>query len=166
MIEFWKAIPGYEGIYEVSDLGRVKSLGNNESRKEKILKFSNNRKGYCKLNLFKHANSKTYQAHQLVAMAFLNHIPSKSKNVVDHINNIKTDNRLENLQIITQRENTSKDKKNKTSKYTGVYWCKNKNKWRSTIYISNKQIHLGYFKDEYKAHLAYEKALNEMTKGK
>ena len=98
--EIWKAIPGYEGIYEVSDLGRVKSLGNNKTRKEKILKFSNNRKGYYKLNLFKNANTKTYEIHQLVAMAFLNHIPSKSKKVIDHINNVKTDNRLENLQYL------------------------------------------------------------------
>jgi ribosomal protein L15E len=72
-------------------------------------------------------------------MAFLNHTPCGYKIVVDHIdNNIKTDNRLENLQLITQRENVSKDIKNTSSKYIGVCWHKKAKKWRSSIQINGK----------------------------
>jgi hypothetical protein len=99
-------------------------------------------------------------------MAFLNHKPDgTNKIVVDHINNIKTDNRLVNLQLISQRENTSKDKKNGTSQYTGVCWKKSKNKFEAQININNKYKYLGLFTDEYEAHLAYEKALKMYNEG-
>jgi hypothetical protein len=78
--------------------------------------------------------------------------------IIDHINNIQTDNRLENLQIITHRENISKSKIG-TSIYTGVCWNKRKNKWTASININYKRLHLGYFKNEYDAHLAYQNKL-------
>jgi hypothetical protein len=65
------------------------------------------------------------------------------------------------LQLITNRENSSKDKKNGTSQYTGVSWNKSRNKWRVYININNKNKYLGLFTDEYEAHLVYQKALNE-----
>ena len=165
MIEFWKSIPGYEGIYEVSDLGRVKSLGNNESRKEKILKPGLAGGGYYIVTLHKNGNGKTKLIHQLVAICFLNHIPCKHKKVVDHKNSNRIDNRLDNLQIITQRENVYKAQGNYSSQYKGVYWAKRICKWQSGIRINGKSKHLGYFIDEYDAHLAYQKALEEIKKG-
>lgn len=163
--EIWKAIPGYEGIYEVSDLGRVKSLGNNESRKEKILKPGIVCGGYYNVALNKNGSRKTKLIHQLVAMAFLNHIPCKHEKVVDHKNSNRIDNRLDNLQLITQRENASKDRKNGSSRYIGVTWNKKREKWQSQIIIKGKNIYLGSFDNEYDAHLTYQKILDDIKKG-
>jgi hypothetical protein len=164
MQEIFKDIPGYEKFYQVSNLGSVKSLGNNKKRKEKLLKAALNNKGYYTVSLSKDFKMKTIQVHQLVAMAFLNHKPHGHKIVVDHINNIKTDNRLENLQLISHRENASKDRKGYSSKYVGVHLCKIVNKWISRIYINGKTKHLGIFDNELLAKKAYQKALNELLK--
>ena len=171
--EIWKDIPGYEGLYQVSNLGNVKSLDREVIRKDgrvyffegKILKKNKGTKGYLCVNLYK-KSKKHFKIHKLVAMAFLNHTPCGYKIVVDHINNINTDNRVENLQLTSNRENASKDRNNTSSKYTGVSWSKSKNKWRSYITINNKLKHLGYFKDEELAKLAYIKELEILNKQK
>lgn len=164
MEEIWKAIPGYDG-YEVSNLGNVKSLSkqrvfgkNTYFTKEKILKPLSNGKGYYQVEIYK----KRIYIHQLVAISFLNHKKDGHKLVVDHINDIKTDNRLENLQIVTQRENNRKTQGNYSSQYKGVNWQKGINKWRAKITINNKQKHLGVFNSEYEAHLAYQNKLKEI----
>lgn len=173
MQEIWKDIPNYEGIYQVSNLGDIKSLsrtikhskGGDKVIKERFLKPTENKFGYLQIALFYKGNFKKYTMHQLVAMAFLSHTSDGThKLVVDHINGVRNDNKLENLQIITQRENTSKDRKNKTSKYTGVNWHKPANKWRAKITINGKHKHLGVFVNEYDAHVAYQKALDEIKK--
>ena len=155
-MEIFKKIPGFED-YEVSNKGRVKSL---KFGKERILKNSIDKKGYCSVYLSnKGEKIKTFQVHQLVAMAFLNHTPCGYKIVVDHIDNNPLNNNVENLQLITNRENCSKDKKNKTSKYTGVCWNKNLKKWHSRIRINGKKKHLGYFKNEKIASAVYLNAV-------
>ena len=136
----------------VSNFGNVKSLKFN---KEKILKKFLDKGNYYNVNL----NNKTITIHKLIAISFLNHKPCGHKIVVDHINNIRTDNRLENLQLITHRFNSSKDKKG-LSKYTGVYWHKKANKWCSEIYISGKKFYLGLFENELDAMIAYKNKLN------
>lgn len=100
--EVFKPIPGYEGSYEVSNLGNVKSI---KFDKQKLLKTYSNGAGYLQLTLRKNKKPKTYLIHQLVAMAFLGHNPCGHEFVVDHINNIKTDNRLVNLQVISNIHN-------------------------------------------------------------
>ena len=82
--------------------------------------------------------------------------------LVDINNNINTDNRIENLRLITQRKNSSKDKKNGTSEFTGVNWSKQAKKWASQIHINGKKKHLGYFTNEIDAHLAYQEALSRI----
>jgi hypothetical protein len=168
--EIWKDIPGYEGMYQVSDLGNVKSLPRQIKRKDgricffkgTFLKKVDNGDGYLVVNL----KSKTYFVSVLVAMAFLNHTPSKYKIIVDHINNIRNDNRLNNLQLITTRKNTSKDKIGKgSSKYTGVYWGKRAKKWCSTIVFNSKKIYLGSFETEEQASDFYKKAVLCIEKG-
>lgn len=160
-MDFWKDVVGYEGIYQISNLGRVKSF---QLGKERILKQNYNGKGYYIVKLCLSGFQKSKTVHQLVAESFLNHITKGRFVIVDHINNDKSDNRLENLQIITQRENTIKDfkqKKELTSKYIGVSWSKVSNKWQGSISINGKQKHLGYFKTEEQASIAYKNKLNK-----
>lgn len=159
MNEIWKDVIGYEGIYMVSNLGRVKSLKFN---KEKILKPAKNSNGYY-IILLCNNNIKARKVHQLVAESFLGHLPCAMNLVVDHINDIKTDNRIKNLQIVTQRFNLSKKKGNYTSNYKGVSWNKKSNKWVSQIYINKKHKNLGLYINEYDAHLAYQNALNNLS---
>ena len=155
MEEVWKSIKGYEGFYEVSNLGRVKSF---KGVNERILKtcISN---GYEKVNLSKDCKPKSFRIYILLAIAFLNHNPNGYSIIVDHIDNNKLNNNLENLQLITSRENSSKDRKGFTSKYTGVSWCKTGSKWRSSICINGVKKSLGSFINELEASNAYQTAL-------
>ena len=168
-VEIWRDIPEYEGLYQVSNLGRVKSLSRYINRpigsyytKERILKNRINSSGYYLIQLFKDGNMKNIFIHQLVAIAFLNHKPNGYKLVVDHINDNKLDNRVENLQIVTQRFNTRKTQGNNTSRYKGVSWVKSLNRWRAIIFINGKNKYLGVFKCELAASHAYQKALKEL----
>jgi hypothetical protein len=153
--EIWKTIEGF-GDYEVSNLGRVKSF---KFGKERILK-SRNRNGYLAVDLWKECKRTTKNIHQLVAIAFLNHKVCGMEKVVDHIDMNKTNNNLNNLQIVSFRENVSY--KRGKSEYTGVYWHKDNEKWYSRITINKKSKYLGSFDDENKAHLAYQKALKAL----
>ena len=169
--EIWRDIPGFEGHYQVSDFGNVRSLDKIVRRRDKttsfrkgiVLKLAPNSRGYLVCSLSTNGTHRVYYIHQLIAMAFLNHTPNRQVLVVDHINNIKTDNRLENLQLVTNRHNSSKDTKG-TSKYTGVSWHSRDKKWYANIEINRKKIHLGYFTDEAEAALAYQKALDSINK--
>ena len=153
----YKDIPGYEGLYQVSNFGTVMSF--KQYKEGKILKANKNSGGYLSVGLNKDGKKKTFNIHQLVAISFLNHKPDGTqKIVVDHIDNNYLNNRLDNLQLISQRENSSKDKKNCSSKFTGVHWNKKENKWQVRILIDGKRKHLGYFEDEQEAALAYKKA--------
>lgn len=101
-MEIWKDIDGYEGLYQVSNLGRVKSLPKN-GRASVIRKFSFDKDGYYKLFLWKDGVPKCKKVHRLVAEHF---IPNpENKPCTDHINTIKTDNRVENLRWCTTLEN-------------------------------------------------------------
>jgi len=158
-MEIWKDIKGYENKYQISNHGRVKSLKFNNTKKEKILKMPKKNGYYC-VSLWKNNKSKQYYVHILVAICFLNHNPCGYKKVIDHIDNNPLNNKTENLQIVSHRFNCSKDKKNKTSKYTGVSWCKTKGKYKSCIRINKKKITIGYFNSEYQAYLSYQEKLN------
>lgn len=113
MEEIWKDIKGYEGKYQVSNMGRVKSVerirkgksGSNVYVPEKLLKCKNDKDGYkeCALCSGTHKKQKSYRVHRLVAEAFLpnpNNYP-----IINHRNEIKSDNRVENLEWCTNRYN-------------------------------------------------------------
>ena len=161
--EIWKDIPGYEGIYMVSDRGRVRSLDRIDCRGHRL-------KGTMrKPHLYKHGylalglKGKTSTVHQLVAIAFLNHIPCGHRLVVDHIDGNKLNNNLNNLQVITNRQNLSR--KGGSSKYVGVSWNTSSKRWLAYINIGNgKNKYIGTFEDEVSASEAYQKALTEAEK--
>lgn len=110
MEEIWKDVKGFEGYYQVSNLGRIKSLsraivykdGSIKHRKERIMKAQVLR-GYCGVNLYKGGKYKLVLVHRLVADAFLPKAPGKTE--VDHINTVRSDNRVENLRWTTRKEN-------------------------------------------------------------
>lgn len=157
--EIWKDVKGYEGIYQVSNLGRVKSL---KFGKERILKGGIDGVGYLTVSLSKNGKVKTHKVHVLVAIAFLGHTPCGYKLVVDHKNFIRHDCRLENLEIITQRENANLKHIKSTSEYVGVSWDKGTKKWRADIHVNGKHKYLGLFTDELEASNAYQNALNNL----
>lgn len=111
MDEIWKPIPGYEGYYEVSNLGRVKSLGRyvfrdlyKYYRKERIRSPYVNQ-GYLSITLNKDKSEKTYAVHRLVALAF---IPNPdNKPAINHIDGNKQNNCVTNLEWVTSAENSS-----------------------------------------------------------
>ena len=153
--EIWKDIKGYNGFYQVSNLGRVKSLKWN---KVKILKQSINKQGYAYTSI----NKKTYKIHQLVAIYFLSHKPNGMSIVVHHKDNNKLNNKVENLQLISQRDNCYTHA-NTTSKYTGVCWHKKSKKWMAQITIKNFRYYLGCYVEEIDAYKAYLKKLNQFN---
>lgn len=166
--EEWKDVPSYEGKYQVSTYGNVKSLdrttlssnGKLIPIKGSDLKHNKCKAGYLNVYLYKNRKSrKFFGIHQLVAMAFLNHKPCGHKIIVDHEDENKQNNYLYNLRLTTNRINCSKSKKNKTSKFTGVHWDKERNKWVSQIFINGKTKNLGRFECELAAARAYQNEL-------
>ncbi len=166
-IEEWRNVRGYEGIYQVSNLGNIKSLNrvacDGRNLKGKIKSISTCSK-YKSVRLYKNSKGKTFTIHQLVAVAFLGHIPNKHTLQVDHIDNNPLNNRVDNLQIITSRLNSSKDRVG-TSKYTGVSWYKPNSKWVAHIRINGVLISLGYFNVEEEAAMYYDNALQAHLNG-
>lgn len=101
--EIWKDIPGYEGRYRVSSIGRVMSLDYKHTCGSKIMVQTIGTDGYPQLLLYKNGKPKCWQIHRLVAVAF---VPNpNNKRCIDHINGIKTDNRAINLRWCTYKEN-------------------------------------------------------------
>lgn len=167
--EVWKDVKGYEGYYEVSNLGIVRSLermvwngGFLRRVNNRILKRSH-RSGYEMVGLSKDGCQVTVAVHQLVAIAFLNHNRSGNELIIDHIDGNKTNNKLSNIHIVTSRENNSicfrKNAAMFSSKFTGVSFFKRDKNWESYITINRKRKYLGRFPSEQEASNAYQKAL-------
>ncbi|NQU54085.1 MAG: HNH endonuclease [Bacteroidetes bacterium] len=159
--EIWKDVPGYEGIYQVSSMGMVKSLNYKRTGSCRLLKQTMLGE-YLRVNLYKNGSLKTIHVHQLVAIVFKGHKPSGHKLVVNHKNFIKKDNRYKNLEIVSNRINSNRKHLISSSKYTGVNWNKSKNKWEAGIVVNGKKKYLGTFHDEMEASLAYEKEITKL----
>ena len=161
--EIFLEIKDYENLYYISNFGNTKSLlkirpcGKHKFvdriYEEKILKNFIDKRGYIYITLSKDGVSKRYLLHRLIAESFIenkNNLP-----YVNHINGIKNDNRIENLEWVSARENNCHNatlKNNKTSKYVGVNFDSATKKWRSQISLNGKKIHLGYFLNEEEAY--------------
>lgn len=107
-MEIWKDVIGYEGIYQVSNLGRIKRISKNhlcniKYQGEYYLKPLDNGKGYLRMKLSNNGSSKRVMLHRIIAEAFINN--PENKKVINHINGNKKDNRIENLEWCTQSYN-------------------------------------------------------------
>ena len=169
MKEVWKDIPGYEGLYQCSTLGRIKSLartvvrGNNTLPiKERILKPSPNERGYLTFKICKENSKKTAKVHRIVAITFLQ--TSLQDPIVNHIDSNILNNCVNNLEFITQRDNVAhgKLKTNKTSKYVGVSWDSVNNLWLCAATHNKKAKNLGRYKCQHEAHKVRESFLKSV----
>ena len=170
--EIWKDIEGYDGYYQISNLGRVKSLGRLMCRgyvfrmcKDTIRKITVKKDGYAEINLSIENKSTHFRVHRLVALTFINN--PKNKSEVNHINSNRLDNNVTNLEWTSKSENQchANINRKKTSIYVGVCYGKRGNKyyWESSIQINNKKIYLGIYNTEeeaYQARCEYEKNNN------
>lgn len=171
MEEIWEDIIGYEGLYKISNLGRIISISrfsfSGRLLKEKFRKLNLTKKNYYNIILVKDGNYKSYQLHRLLAINFIpnpNNYPC-----VNHIDGNSMNNSLDNLEWVTYRENNSHRfiTNPSKSKYTGVYWNKACMKWASGIMNEGKVIHLGTFNNEldaYNARVKYERDNNILNK--
>lgn len=113
MEEIWKDIKGYEGLYQVSDLGKVKSLerdyvaanGGKRHIEEHLLLQHPSKKGYLRVKLYKNGVGKTYQVHRLVAETFI--LNPYNKPQIDHIDGNNQSNIVSNLRFATNKENAN-----------------------------------------------------------
>jgi hypothetical protein len=164
MEENWKEVVGYEGLYEVSDLGRIKSL----DRVVSYIRNGKERKYLRKGKILRPYDIKRYKMVDLCDKAVSVHSTVISSFVglvvgldIDHINNKRDDNRLTNLQQITRRENCTKDAINKTG-FTGVQKVPS-GKFQACIKIKGKSTYLGLFLTPEEASEAYQSKLKELN---
>jgi len=162
MEEVWKDIPNYEGLYKISSYGNIKSLKrkakNGRSLEEIFLKTSIAR-GYKITHLCKNGIKKTYPIHKLVAIIFLNHTPCGNNIVINHKDENKLNNNIENLELCSHRYNDIYSSKNKNG-YTGVWSsCQ---KYCAGIVINGKREYLGRYKTKEEAGQAYLDALSKL----
>ena len=164
--EIWKEIKNYEGFYEVSSLGRVRSLTRyikqkNNSKKKiagKILKPIANKNGYLMVTLSKDCKGKRYFVHRLVADAFI--LNKNNKKEVNHIDENPKNNKVNNLEWVTHLENSNYGTRGKRISKNLKEWCK-KNRVKKV-----KQVSLnGIFIKEWESAKDVQKELGINSKG-
>jgi len=170
--EIWKTVPGYPH-YEVSNLGKVRSL---KAGNVKLLtQFMIGR--YYGVNISnKFAKRKTWTTyvHHLVSIAFLDHWPKKGTTVINHIDGDRLNNRLDNLELLTFRENLQKgwERKGRNTQHFGAHKTirvrkttgETIEKWKAAACHKNVTYYLGQFDTELEAKAAYDNfvaSLNE-----
>ena len=142
--------------YRDGHLWRIKPTANNVKVGQQFGCYDS--KGY-RIGKLK---GKLYKEHRLI---WLYHNSKWPEDQLDHINRIKDDNRIENLREATAQQNQFNKKSwGKTSSYKGVYWQKQRKKWRAHYYYKSKPYHLGYYTTEDEAAEAYRKATEHLHK--
>jgi len=145
--EVWRPLEAYENLYEISTMGRIRSL-----TKGGFIKTTINSGGYLYVTLYKEGKKKRLPVHRLV-------INAPSGVLVDHRNKNKQDCSLDNLRRCDKVQNCSNRDKpaNNTTGYKGVV-KKADGGWEAKIGFKGKRIYLGYFTDPVEAALAYDAA--------
>jgi len=170
-IEIWKDVQDYEGYYQVSDYGRVRSLdrmvrrsqGGTQITRGRVLKPTLSGSPYLCVSLSKNGKKANKKIHSLVAWEFLGEKPLPSsfpncrKVCVDHKDENPLNNVASNLRYISNRHNTVRGQVNKTG-FTGVQEIPRIKgpKWRATIQIGESRIQLGHFNSSQEAFEAYK----------
>lgn len=156
MQENIKSIPGYENLYEISDLGNVYSVNyGNQGKKRQLIPVLVN--GYLKVNLCAHGKRRRFSIHRLVILTF----NGNSILNVDHVDGNRLNNKLSNLRYVTVQQNAQNHYKHKNG-FCGASWCKRDKKWKSTMRINGKQKTLGYFKTKEEAIEKYQLTLKAL----
>lgn len=167
MKEIWKDIQGYEGSYQVSNNQRIKSLprkiirtnGSPFTVRELILKKRLNFYGYHEVTIWSLGKKKNHRVHRLMMTAF----KGFSTLQVNHINGIKTDNSLPNLEYVTCLENINhavtvlQGKKKYGVTFNSVNKC-----WTSEIYYNKQRKYIGSFKCKEEAYQSFHDKYSEI----
>lgn len=150
-MENWKDVKGFEGLYQVSDQGRIK-----RTTKNRCLKKSITVHGYERVTLSKAGEISYHYVHRLLADHFIEN--PRGHNIVDHINIDRSDNRLDNLRWVSSSENSRNAHRcsEARSKYNGVYKNTNCSTFVARIFIDGVGIHIGSFRSEVVAGLAFD----------
>jgi len=156
-MEEYRDIKGYEGVYQVSNLGNVRRL----YKKKKgfgMMKPINHSGGYSRLKLRNKGNDKDVYIHRLVADAFL----IGENEVVNHKDGNKKNNTLDNLELCTQRENVThaKNRSSKSSIFSGVRKVA-PGKWEARLFVNGVRESFGFKNCETAAYIQYLKGLKD-----
>lgn len=155
--ENWKRIENIDGEYMISNLGNMINV--HTGKKVGTISPS----GYVCFMGRQNEKRKLFRLHRFVWNAFGHHMPVGDE-VIDHINNEKSDNRISNLQLLKFRDNAVKGIKLHSSDFHGVHWDKSKQRWRAVISLADKRYHLGYVKTIMEAKNLYIEALERFEK--
>lgn len=161
MKEIFVPIAGYEGIYEVSNLGKVKSFLKSNKRKGDYLTNVLAPIGYYVTALSKNKISKNFYIHRLIATAFIEN--PNNYGYVDHIDGNKQNNNIPNLRWCSKKQNErfeNRKKPHHSSIYTGVCYDKYWGKWKAVASLNGKTKNIGTYKTEYEAHIKYQEFIS------
>lgn len=161
MEEIWKDIKGYEDYYQVSNTGLIKCKKRRRITKGHLV-FKGSSSYYMFILRYGDKNKYSY-IHRLVAQHFIPR--QEGKDCVDHIDRDSTNNHITNLRWCNKRENSfnslGKSKKDKTSKYRGVSYSKQRKKWVASIKVDGKSVSLGRFDSEEEAKEVYNSVASQ-----
>jgi hypothetical protein len=170
IIENWKPIAGYRGFYDVSDCGNVRSwhtqgMQGVKRSEPRTLRPGRNKKGYLFVILSFEGEKKNIKVHKLVAETFIR--KREQGETIDHIDGIKSNNRLVNLEYCSNRENTSKHHRAResSSEFIGVSFNKKAGRFYAQIYYNGKSHHLIMSPDENLCASVYNNALEAIKLG-